>query len=328
MVVYLEPPAAASLRGRIRIGEVAGSGDVNPLTHAKVDDRELRAALERTLQLARYSSADPAAAPLVISARTAGIENSDADRGLMVTSRIRYVVTASDVATPVLDEIVVARCTVRILEAPMASARLEQATECSVAKNIGALLWRLRALGFAQPVRDDPAPQEPAADVRVMLVRPAPALARRYLAALYVTKVAPLARSRDRVIVAVDGETETITSDNAGALARRYADQLADVYAEAVRRGGFPVDGVYALKSSDGCQRLGLANGRAWIEQRGPAILLDIGDRQINEGIAVGKTIAVMRAMSGPDGWLVGTLAANGIELTAGGCTLTLTPIR
>jgi hypothetical protein len=329
MVVYLEPPAAASLRGRVRVGEVAGSGNVNALAHSKIGDRELREALAQTLQLAEYSSADAAAASVVVSARIVGLDNSDADRGLMVTSRIRYVVTAHDAATPLLDEIVAARCTVRLAEAPIASARLEQATECSVAKNIAALLWRLRALTLAPPpVPDNGTSQDTPAGVTVTLVRPAPALARRYLAALYVTKVAPLARNGDRVMVALDGVTETITRDNADALARRYAEQLADVHAEAIRRGGLPVDGVFALNRADGCRRLGLANGRAWIEQRGPAILLDVGDRELNEGIAVGKTIAVMRAITGPDGWLVGTLIGDRIELAAGDCSVTLTPTR
>jgi hypothetical protein len=350
MVVYVEPAAPAVLRGTVTVADVTGSGDVNSLAHSKVGEAELREAVQRSLEFTGYLSANAATATHRLTVRLLGLNNSDAPGGLMVTSRIRYVLLGRDANAPALDQIVSARCVVGVAESPLASARLQQATECSVGKNIHALLWRLRTQALVPPLRAHDAAsmsaEETSARVRTAVALPATVLARDYLEKLYATHLMAIARAGGRVVIARrDGPPTTITKENVDAYAEGYADTLAFVHAEAIRRRGFQqIAGTFAVKTGSSCERIGSVltsigsssrdstkpwgfhDGSAWIEQREHAVVIDTGDRDVNEGLIIENTIALMHATSGPEGWLFGSVAGDGrIELNIGRCAVTLT---
>jgi hypothetical protein len=348
MVLHVEPTAPPGLLERVTVADVSGSGEMNALAHSTVGDRELRDALQRSLALAKYQSPDPSTATVKLVVHLLALDNSDARNGLMVTSRIRYVLTGREAAQPLLDEVIPARCIVTIADSPLASARLTRATECSVVKNIAALLWRVRALALRLPLRA-PAPldlssDEVAARVQRALDVPATALGQSFLEQLYATQLIALARAGARLVVAdPHGPPVTITRENAEAQARQYADRLTFVYAPAIRRRGFrQIAGPYTLKAGAGCERMGtfarmgseppdaptfygFTDGPAWVEQREHLITVETGDA-LNEGVVIEDTVALQRQITGPEGWFFGTVAAERIELRNPRCTLTLTP--
>jgi hypothetical protein len=343
MTVYVEPTAPLGLQRRITIVGVEGSGETNTLKHSTVGDLELRDALQRSLGPAGYLSPDASSAAATLDVHMLALESTVGldSLGLAVasstiTSRIRYVLKTGE-GSVLLDDIVPARCTIRVAEIRLAPIRVQRATECSVGKNIAAFLWRVRALSLAPPLR----PPEPTtmsqqeADTRVetLLTVPAVQLAEEYLDQLYVTKVVPIARAGGTVTVYSPDRLHpdrlpiTIIRTNADVVARQYADTLAFVHSEAIRRRGFrQVAGAFAMKAGPGCEQLGFVSGPAWIEQRGHAILLDAGDRDVNEGLAVEDGIAWMHGIRGPEGRFFGAVTAERLELRAPGCTLTLTP--
>ena len=338
MTVYVEPTAPLGLQRRITIVDVKGSGEMNTLKHSTVGDPELRDALQRSLGPAGYLSPDASSAAATLDVHMVALESTVGLDSLgfavassTITSRIRYVLKTGE-GSVLLDDIVPARCTIRVAEIRPAPIRLQRATECSVGKNIAAFLWRVRALSLAPPLR----PPEPTtmsqqeADARVerLLTVPAMQLAEEYLDQLYVTKVVPIARAGETVTVySPDRPSITIIRTNADVVARQYADTLAFVHSEAIRRRGFrQVAGAFAMKAGPGCEQLGFVSGPAWIEQRGHAILLDAGDRDVNEGLAVEDGIAWMHGIRGPAGRFFGAVTADRLELRAPGCTLTLTP--
>ena len=288
MMAPLELPAPALLRGQIAIGDATRSRNVRAPANSKVSGFELRQALQRSLDTAGYGRPDPAIAPLSVVAHVLALDSSDGEDGTIVTSRIRYVLERRGDGGRLMDDVVAMRCSVSRADSPVPSGRLERATECSVAKNVAAFLWRLRALSLEPPLGVEP----PFEDRAGLGGTPAPELARSYLAA------------------------------------RGDTDRLASLHGEALRRGAPQIAGAFALTTSAGCQQPGRARQRAWIEQRGPAILLDVGDGELDEGVVVENAVVVARADGGPERWLVGTVSAERIELTARDCTLTLTSTR
>jgi hypothetical protein len=288
MMAPIELLAPAVLRDQIAIGDATRSRNARAPANSKVSSFELRRALQRSLDAAGYGHPDPAIAPLSVVAHVLALDSSDAADGTIVTSRVRYVLERRADGGRLMDDVAAMRCTVSRADSPVPSGRLERATECSVAKNVAAFLWRLRALSLEPPLGVEP----PSEDRAGLGGTPAPELARSYLAA------------------------------------RGDTGRLAALHGEALRRGAPQIAGAFALTTSAGCQQPGRARQRAWIEQRGPAILFDAGDGQLDEGVVVENTVVLVRADGGAERWLVGTVSAERIELTARDCTLTLTSTR
>lgn len=156
------------------------------------------------------------------------------------------------------------------------------------------------------------------------LAAPAAALAQGYLAVAYNLLAVRVAQSGGTIVTTLDGSPTRITKANADAYAADYAARLA-TYDAAIRQRGFrQLAGRYAMAAGAGCAQLGFFDGPATIEQTDFKIKLASGSPPKSDGIVVEDAVAIEHALN-PDIHLVGTASAQGIELHAGGCAITLT---
>jgi len=137
----------------LKVGDVGGGGQTNPLWLSDVSSDALRTAIETSLRNLGYLASDDARAGYVVTAdivdidRPAGIK----DPVLMlspinvdVTIRIHYTVTRVGGGKPVFDETLAATGAATADDALTADARLRKANEAAVRGDIQVFLKQLR----------------------------------------------------------------------------------------------------------------------------------------------------------------------------------------
>lgn len=135
----------------LRVGEIRGGSNTNPLWLSNVTNEDLRSALESSLRNIGYLAESGTKESYVV---TASIVNLDRPAGAMdpvlviapvkwaVTAKIRYTVTPSAGGQPVFDDLVAA--TGESQGGLAASARVKSASEAAIRANFQAFARRLR----------------------------------------------------------------------------------------------------------------------------------------------------------------------------------------
>jgi hypothetical protein len=147
------PPIATSEPGyhRLRVGNVQGGSETNPLWESNVSNEDFRSALETSLKSESYLADTPEKAMLEVSASLVDLQRPLAGLDLTVTSKVRYTVSPVGGGTPVFDETIAASGTGHMSDALIAVERLRLANEASIRANITAFLQRLHDTLKANP---------------------------------------------------------------------------------------------------------------------------------------------------------------------------------
>jgi hypothetical protein len=127
----------------VKIVNVSGGTETNPLLWSEVASGDFRQALESSLKATGYLGATDSA-PLSLTAAMLELKQPLAGLDLSVTSRVRYSVTDAS-GRLVFDETVAATGTAKMGESLMATERLRLANEYAVRENIKAFIERFRA---------------------------------------------------------------------------------------------------------------------------------------------------------------------------------------
>ena len=127
----------------IRIANVSGGTDTNPLLWSEVASGDFRQALESSLRATGYLGAT-ASAPLSLTAAMLELKQPMAGLDMSVTSRVRYSVTDAS-GRIVFDDTVAATGTAKMSEAFVGTERLRLANEYAIRENIKAFIERFRA---------------------------------------------------------------------------------------------------------------------------------------------------------------------------------------
>ncbi len=146
MVVSVTPAMTVSpgQRGyqQVRIAEVSGGEDTNPLWVSNVSDADFQTALEASLRAANYLS--DGSGPLSLSVNLEEVQQPMMGLDFTVTTRARYRLTDASGAV-VFDEVIAASGTATMGENFLGVERLRIANEKAVQANIASFLTQLRA---------------------------------------------------------------------------------------------------------------------------------------------------------------------------------------
>lgn len=126
----------------VRIVNVSGGTETNPLLWSEVASGDFREALESSLKATGYLGATDAA-PLSLTAAMLELKQPMAGFDMSVTSRVRYTVV--DVSGRIVfDDTVAATGTAKMGEALIGTERLRLANEYAIRENIKAFIERFR----------------------------------------------------------------------------------------------------------------------------------------------------------------------------------------
>lgn len=129
--------------GAIKIVNVSGGTETNPLLMSEVASGDFRQALESSLKSTGFLGATDAA-PLSLTAAMLELKQPFAGLDLSVTSRVRYSVTDAS-GKLIFDDTVAATGTAKMGEAFVATERLRLANEYAIRENIKGFIERFRA---------------------------------------------------------------------------------------------------------------------------------------------------------------------------------------
>ena len=127
----------------VKIVNVSGGTETNPLLWSEVASGDFRLALESSLKATGYLGATDSA-PLSLTASMLELKQPMAGLDLSVTSRVRYSVTDASGRT-IFDDTVAATGTAKMGEALVATERLRLANEYAIRENIKTFIERFRA---------------------------------------------------------------------------------------------------------------------------------------------------------------------------------------
>lgn len=127
------------LRNAIKVSDVAGGKETNPLWTSKVSNEDFAEALRQTL--AAHAMLASESNRYVLKAELLALKQPIAGFNMSVTSKVRYVLTESDAA--VFDETVEHKHTAKANEAFLGVERLRLANEGSIKGNIAEFMRRL-----------------------------------------------------------------------------------------------------------------------------------------------------------------------------------------
>lgn len=162
---------------RLRVGQVTGGSETNPLWMSNVSNADFRSALESSLRIVNYLSDDPSKAGLEITASIVDLQRPIAGLDMSVTSKIRYTAKPVGGGAAVYDDTVAATGTAKFGEALLGVERLRKANEASISANITEFIKRLRETLRTQVAQEPEIKQaagptpEPAA-MQVAIARP------------------------------------------------------------------------------------------------------------------------------------------------------------
>jgi len=126
----------------VRIVNVSGGTETNPLLWSEVASGDFREALESSLKATGYLGATDAA-PLSLTAAMLELKQPMAGLDMSVTSRVRYTVVDAS-GRMVFDDTVAATGTAKMGEALIGTERLRLANEYAIRENIKAFIERFR----------------------------------------------------------------------------------------------------------------------------------------------------------------------------------------
>ena len=154
MVVSVDAVPRASreptLRGAIKIRNVAGGTETNPLWMSKVSDKEFAVALQGSLKSAQLLAADGQRPGYELDATLLSLEQPMIGLDLTVTCAVRYDLHEAGTGKRVLGKTVSAPYTATFSDAFVAIERLRLANEGSVRTNLRQLLDALLELQIAK----------------------------------------------------------------------------------------------------------------------------------------------------------------------------------
>ena len=147
------PPVAAGQPGyhELKVGNVQGGSDTNPLWESNVSNDDFRSALQTSLHGVGYLSDDPAKANLEVTASLIDLQRPIAGIDMTVTSKVRYTVAPNGGGAPVFDQTIAASGTGKFGDALLGVERLRLANEASIQANITAFLQQLQDALKAKP---------------------------------------------------------------------------------------------------------------------------------------------------------------------------------
>lgn len=128
------------LKGAVKLGEVSGGKDTNPMWTSQVDNASFKKALEDSLAVSGYLANDPAKAKYAVSANLAALDQPLMGFTLDVKSNVAYQLTGSGVsrAYPVN-----ATGSATVSDALAAVERLRISNERSILENIKEFINQL-----------------------------------------------------------------------------------------------------------------------------------------------------------------------------------------
>lgn len=133
-------PAHPKLKGAIKLGEITGGKETNPMWTSQVDTAGFRKALEDSLANSGYLAADPAKATHAVSAKLAELDQPLMGFTLNVKSNVAYQLTGPGVSKTYP---VNAVGSATVSDAFAAVERLRLSNERSILENIREFLNQL-----------------------------------------------------------------------------------------------------------------------------------------------------------------------------------------
>jgi hypothetical protein len=130
---------------QLKVANVQGGSETNPLWMSNVSNNDLRSALESSLKAFSYLADDPDRANLQVSASIVDLQRPLAGLDLTVTSKVHYTVSPAGGGAPLYDNTVAASGTATFSDALIAVERLRMANEASIKANIASFIEQLRA---------------------------------------------------------------------------------------------------------------------------------------------------------------------------------------
>ena len=130
---------------QLKVGNVQGGSDTNPLWMSNVSNADFQAALESSLRNVNLMSDDLAKANLAVSANIIDMQRPLAGLDMTVTAKVRYTVAPAAGGAPVFDDTVAVAGTAKFGDALLGEERLRMAEENAVRANIAEFLRRFEA---------------------------------------------------------------------------------------------------------------------------------------------------------------------------------------
>lgn len=140
MTVKSAQQAPAAAKGQIRVSEVTGGKDTNPLWTSQIDNVAFKKALEDSLAAANYMAAQPSSAKYDVKAKLISLEQPLFGLTFNVKSSVQYAVTGPGANFNIP---ITATGTATTSDAFMGVERLRIANERSIMENIKAFLAEL-----------------------------------------------------------------------------------------------------------------------------------------------------------------------------------------
>lgn len=128
----------------LRVLNVQGGSETNPLLASDVSNADFRLALEASLRQIEYLAADQGGA-FLITASIVDLQQPFAGLDMSVTAKVRYTVVPAGGGAPIYDETLATTGTATMGDAFMGVERLRMANEAAVKGNIETFIKKLSA---------------------------------------------------------------------------------------------------------------------------------------------------------------------------------------
>lgn len=136
---------------QLRVGNVQGGSETNPMWMSNVSSADFKTALESSLRALNYLADDGSQAKIEVSANIVGLQRPLAGLDMSVTSKVRYSALPAAGGAPVFDETLAATGTAKFGEALLGVERLRKANEAAIRANIEVFVKRLQTALKEQP---------------------------------------------------------------------------------------------------------------------------------------------------------------------------------
>ena len=140
------PAAAAGEPGHraVRVGNVSGGGDTNPMWMSNVSAQEFKTALQSSLRAANYLSDAAPNAQYEVTAELINVERPMVGFDLTVNSTVAYSVKSVPGQQEVFRKTIASNGTARMSDALLGTERVRIAIENSIRENITKFIQELR----------------------------------------------------------------------------------------------------------------------------------------------------------------------------------------
>jgi hypothetical protein len=141
-------PADAGYKA-VRVSDVTGGGETNPMWMSNVSAQDFRAALETSLRASNYLADTAGGARYDVTAQLLNVDRPMVGFSMTSTSTVNYTVRGAD-GRVVLQEIIKAPGTAKMGDAFLGVERVRLANENAIRENIRQFIDKLRASLTAQ----------------------------------------------------------------------------------------------------------------------------------------------------------------------------------